>query len=825
MKKIELVNLRKKLAEKLVYSFDPGNLDSSPTPAQLDIIKSDIPVNFVIGSNRCLVKGTKVATPKGPVAIESLRPGDYVYSEKGTPIQVVELYDQGKQEVYDITQYGKTWATCTDNHVWLTTTNKGRVSEQTTKEITKLRKRAYYTINRVEVEAPLGDKNVPYAYALGALLGDGCCTSGSANRVIISSDSVTIPNKVAEQLGCNVYKCHTDNYSWALRTNVSEFKYIEKWCSKKKAHEKVVDMEEVKTWNRQSVLNLLAGILDTDGSVYVQPDGVIVSVGMQAKSVIDFVQWAFLALWQYDIPRHLDSRDKYKNGDIHYVILKNRYMCKRALLELSPYVQLKRKRWLPEYDTKGTGKFNPENIGVKKTNKRVEHCYDIHVNSPTNLYLLANGLVTHNSGKSSLGARIVTWWFNNFHPYKERPKEWGDRPIKILMMGQDTRNIQFEIFEGKIKPFIGVEGKDYKVKRDGGNVSAITNLHNGNLIIFMSHSDAEQARRRGQGFTADIVWLDEMPSISSIVTELILRIVTTGGFMYTTFTPLIRNDEIRKIVDNSDNVKMKKWLISILDNPSLSEEKRAELIDYFRNISGSEAEFRARMYGDWLAAEQLVFKYSMERNRMELDNYDPQVWPHVVVVDPAASGIVGLTVWARHPNADTWWCVKAKYLNGSAFSELVQTVEKEIQPFNVIKRVCDCNPSGFYHEAFLQDIKYIPVSDKNNNKENMIDACNKALLEESVYLTSGAQTLIDELTVCSRHEDDPAKIIKASKYHTADCFRYFIHTKPKYVGPEQAIANDERVRYNWKQRLAEEGKGMKKAQVKIARRQVRRGRR
>ena len=461
--------------------------------------------------------------------------------------------------------------------------------------------------------------------------------------------------------------------------------------------------------------------------------------------------------------------------------------------------------------------FDPKNIESRPTPAQMEI---IKSNIPINFVVGSN-----RSGKTAVGSRIITWWWNNNHPYLERPKEWGDGSIKILMMGQDTRNIQFEIFAEKIKPFIGIEGVDYKVKRDGGNISAVTNLHNGNVIVFMSHSDAEQARRRGQGFTAQVVWLDEMPSISSIVTELILRVLTTNGYMYATFTPLIRNDEIRKIVDGADGIKSKKWLISILDNPAIKEEQRAELISHFRSISGSEAEFRARMYGDWLAADSLVFKYDAEKNLMNPPGYDPIIWPHVVVVDPAASSIAGLSVWARHPSANVWWCVKAKYLKGQAFSELVQTVEKEVEHFNVIKRVCDCNPSGFYHEAYLQDIKYVPISDKQYNKENMIDACNKALMEQTVYLTDGAQPLIEELTVCSRNETDPSKIIKASKYHTADTFRYFVHAIPKYEGPKQVVARDEQIRYNWKQRLRKESEAYHAAKKKLERKQLKRLRR
>lgn len=93
---------RKKLGEKLRFAFDPKDIDSRPTPAQMEIINSNIPINFVVGSNRsgkCLITGTKIATPKGPVAIEDIRPGDTVYSEHGEEIKVVGHSYQGKQKV------------------------------------------------------------------------------------------------------------------------------------------------------------------------------------------------------------------------------------------------------------------------------------------------------------------------------------------------------------------------------------------------------------------------------------------------------------------------------------------------------------------------------------------------------------------------------------------------------------------------------------------------------------------------------------------------------------------------------------------------------
>ena len=817
-KKLELLQLRRQLAEKLRFAFDPKDVGSRPTPAQMEIINSNIPINFVVGSNRsgkCLITGTKIATPKGPVAIEDIRPGDTVYSEHGEEIKVVGHSYQGKQKVAPLVENKFQIGVATLDHRWLTSDGRVIHTQDFNEDTT--------TVATCYVKSPLGKKAMPTAYALGALLGDGCSTE-QIKSLAISSKNDIIPNKVARCFpNTFVKKLKGNNYTYIIESEHKTFNFphYAAWCKGKKAHEKIADIDTIKEWDRQSVLQFLAGLIDTDGSIYFPNNRAVFRIGMQAKDVILAAQWALLALWQIQVPVTIDDRDKYVNGPLFNLRVGNGDDIKRMWEELAPFL-------IPEkgvdvlekvMSVKSRSSFKAR---MRTDRIRVEDTWDIEVDSDTHLFLLANGRVSHNT---ALGGRIITWWFNGHHPYMEKPEAWGDHPIKILMMGQDTRNIQFEIFAEKIKPFIGIEGVDYKVKRDGGNISAVTNLHNGNVIVFMSHSDAEQARRRGQGFTAQIVWLDEMPSVSSIVTELSMRVLTTGGFMYATFTPLIRNDEIRKIVDSCDGLKSKKWLISILDNPAIDEDKRAELISHFRSMSGSEAEFRARMYGDWLSADTLVFKYDASKNFLNPTGYDPRIWPHVVVVDPAASSIAGLSVWARHPSANVWWCVKAKYLKGQAFSELVMTVEEEIKEFNIVKRVCDCNPSGFYHEAYLHDIKYVPISDKQYNKENMIDACNKALMEETVYLTDGAQPLIEELTVCARHEDDPSRIIKASKYHTADTFRYFVHAIPKYEGPQQVIARDEEIRYNWKQRLKKESEAYHAAKAKEEKKQLRRQRR
>lgn len=65
---------------------------------------------------KCLKEGTLVSTPKGPVEIQNLKPGDTVYDEYYKKVKVTAVWDQGEQDCIDILKDGEVVATCTKNH-------------------------------------------------------------------------------------------------------------------------------------------------------------------------------------------------------------------------------------------------------------------------------------------------------------------------------------------------------------------------------------------------------------------------------------------------------------------------------------------------------------------------------------------------------------------------------------------------------------------------------------------------------------------------------------------------------------------------------------
>lgn len=348
------------------------------------------------GTAKCLAEGTLVATPAGPVAIENIKVNDIVYDEFGKQIKVTATYDQGMQDCVNLMHHNKIMATCTTNHKWLTEHDRIAVGRQ--RKVSE-----FYNGIKIKqriLELPLGCVSEPLAYALGAFLGDGCSRDGGVH---VSSVDNKIPDKVAELLGTVSKKIHENNYTWSIVSphNVpykflfSEF--YEKHIKGKYAHEKEAPIEIIKTWNRASLTQFVAGVIDTDGSIFMTRNQFVISVQMQSKSVIDALHYAFLALWQIDLPISVRDREHYVNGPVYELRTKNILHGVRILKEISPHLVSPQKKWKESYSDLVPRNQKPGKIGVEIVPAGQKHCYDITVDSKSSLYCLQNGMITHNT--------------------------------------------------------------------------------------------------------------------------------------------------------------------------------------------------------------------------------------------------------------------------------------------------------------------------------------------------------------------------------------------------------------------------------------------
>lgn len=356
-------------------------------------------LNVLFGPNGCLAEGTLVLTDKGPIPIEDIKIGDIVYDENGNPITVLKTFYTGEKTVVELKNRYSVLAECTYDHVWLCKNkNDHKFRGIMVNDFHKTRNK----IKKTYPKAPLGSIDYPYSYAIAASLGDGCCCQ-STKYIQISSNDECVIKKVSDIYNTSYKKLHSQNYTWEIYARTIPELY-ESWCKNKKAHEKIVDFETIKTWNRKTLLEFTAGLIDTDGSVYKRGQAIVIRFTSQSKSIINAAKYCFLSLWGIEIDEYIDDRKKYKNGNCYSISIGNNVDSLRVLLELSPHLAIDRKKYKPEYGnieniSKRTGK---NHTTVRLGNSRITKTYDIHVDSLTNFYCLANGLITHNCGKSSI---------------------------------------------------------------------------------------------------------------------------------------------------------------------------------------------------------------------------------------------------------------------------------------------------------------------------------------------------------------------------------------------------------------------------------------
>lgn len=400
--------------------WERGNLSWKLWPQQLPIYNTvrKLPRNvqtvvFLCARQygKCMAYHTLVSTPKGPVEIQDLHIGHeiYGYNSDGSIgiTKVVAKENVGVKTVHKLVSHNRHVVSATKEHRFLSSwvDNKHapkKFAELTTHQILNTNRRK---IVRSLIDAPLGDVHCDHAYAIGAMIGNGCCREGGT-QIYISAPDGLVPRRVADIVGAEFcYKAHKDNFTWVLSSTpkgpkgINSSKVViehEDWFKDKYSHEKSLDRGVIETWDRASCLALLAGLTDTDGSCLLQKDGTLrwnYSTG--SSQLAKDVQWLVYRLFQREPGITHFHRRESNEYTIH---ISNNLHVSRLLKQISPYMVVEHKKWLAEYEGVSFRNTLQDQIGVKDGGTYETECYDIQVDNDTNLYVLHNeGLVTHNS--------------------------------------------------------------------------------------------------------------------------------------------------------------------------------------------------------------------------------------------------------------------------------------------------------------------------------------------------------------------------------------------------------------------------------------------
>jgi phage terminase large subunit-like protein len=455
--------------------------------------------------------------------------------------------------------------------------------------------------------------------------------------------------------------------------------------------------------------------------------------------------------------------------------------------------------------------FDPYIIGSQPTEKQQEMLEDI--NHYASRYVVAG----NQSGKSMLGGREAAWIFSNSHPYFDSKAKWGDRPLIMLILGQTTKQIETELWGNKIMPHL--EPGTYQPHSSGGVLQSVTHKKNGNKIIFMSHHNANDARKNSQAFVAQWVWLDEMPSSVSLFVELETRTIATQGKFICTFTPLIRNVQIKNKIENVDPLFGKKYRFAMLDNP-IYKGREEEIAARYATLN--EGERNARLYGEWYIGDRGVYKFDMDKHVENPDTYHPS-WRHVEIVDPAAAGFAGYVLVAEDPTSKIWYVIKAENIKGDTATELLPQFMKRSEGVNLIHRISDPHEAWFIKEALKQKVFYRGVFNKNNNRKlELIKQLQTALDDNKLKVTDWAgESVLEQFTSCQWSETNDDKMVRASDYHILDCLQYFCDAIPKPVALAANLTWEQEIRIKHRERLVAEAKKADKPRLTFGSRKTR----
>lgn len=368
---------------------------------------------------RCLEAGTLVATPQGPIAIELLQIGDEVigYNEDGSLsiTHVTNVYNNGTQEVFPLLSGNEKILAATSNHHLLTCEERrpSLWKERTIAELSKSHRIKKEYISGFMVAG----KSVANTYSLGALLGDGCSresksTTGKRQKYLyVSAEDHLVPHRIATELGGQALPPKHNNYTWkigGLVDPVNTIPFYAEWCSMRYAHTKIADWGEISTWDKESSLKFLAGIIDTDGSVYFKTKSnteVTIKIGMQAETVIDCCENIIFKYFQERVGRSINNSSHLVNGPAYYLSTTSNMLALRILEELKPYLVKRVNFDLSKIKLRN---IRQDRIGLRKGQPYLAQTYDITVDNNTHLYVLHKcGIVTHNSYKTEIAKRII----------------------------------------------------------------------------------------------------------------------------------------------------------------------------------------------------------------------------------------------------------------------------------------------------------------------------------------------------------------------------------------------------------------------------------
>lgn len=277
-----------------------------------------------------------VYDPEGKVFYKrhgDLQIGDFVFDRYGNPTQVIGVYPQGEQRVFEVHLKKRGYIECNDEHLWTYRFAKGndpkyKWNTATLKEIVdkgilvpqkRGRKPAPKYAIPMNGAVQWGEKDFPLdPYVLGAFIGNGYMKS---TPLALSSGKPDVPSGIAEVLNAESIKINGDNYYYHfLDQDGKKIKTSDIFVGPSSglidsySHEKFVP-EEYKYGSVEQRWSLIQGLFDTDGSINDDGKRFNVTYSTVSKQLVEDIQEVLRGLGIDSSIREYSRDRKYVNGE------------------------------------------------------------------------------------------------------------------------------------------------------------------------------------------------------------------------------------------------------------------------------------------------------------------------------------------------------------------------------------------------------------------------------------------------------------------------------------------------------------------------------
>lgn len=451
--------------------LDFPNPDYQPRFHQLVLIYLSIKYKALmllvdLGLGKAQPLDAKILTPRGWKLMGELKIGDEIISGNGKLTKIVQIFPQGKKEIFKVTFSDGAQTECCEEHLWLTQSSCDRTNERqkrktsgipTIRSLKEMKNSLIYG-GMKNYSIPLL-KNIQFSYKkviihpyiFGCLLGDGGLSGGAVNFTNTDKDILSIicknllPGYKLSRQGNSITFGIVKNIK--NRTIPNQYlKTIKKFKLNVPSNKKFIP-NIYKFNNRKTRLQCLQGLLDTDG--YISKNGDTIQFTSTSKQLAKDTQFLVNSLGGTAVLHSKISTFTYlgikKNGKRAYTLTLRvpdsliPFLCKRKSIRRRLNIKYKPIRFISKI----------ESVGFKES-----QC--ILVDDPSHLYVTDDCIVTHNTSvmlhtikglqlreKQPLKALVLVPTLLLINEWdKEAPKHRPD--LKFVNMRDNKKSVRWD---------------------------------------------------------------------------------------------------------------------------------------------------------------------------------------------------------------------------------------------------------------------------------------------------------------------------------------------------------------------------------------------